>query len=126
MTNKFIKDVFFKPLARAVQKANVGLTTVLVSRETSMISDRTEDVVLVVTPDTFKLFDENDEFCYDSNPIFIRYEERYQTLSFNYMLDDEVMYYEVTDNISSLPNHTDLHNFLLVKLEEIANKLYGI
>ena len=57
-------------------------------------------MVLVVTPDTFKLFDENDNFVYDSNPIFIKYEEQVQTLSFNYMLNDEVIY-EVTDHISN-------------------------
>lgn len=120
MTNKFIKDVFFKPIARAVQKANVGLTTVLVSRETF------EDVVLVVTPDTFKLFDENDEFVYDSYPIFIRYEERNGTLSFNYMVTDEVIYYKVMDRVSTATDCTDLYTFLIMKLEEIVNTLYGI
>ena len=121
MNNKLIRDAFFKPMARAVQKANVGLTTVLVSRGTS-----TEDVVLVVTPDTFKLFDENDNFVYDSNPIFIRYEEQSQTLSFNYMLNDEVICDEVTDHISNNSNPNDLYNLLLLKLEEVANILYGI
>ena len=119
MTNKFIKDVIFKPLAKTVQKANVGLTTVLVSRETS-------DVVLVVTPDTFKLFDENDDFCYDSNPIFIRYEERSGTLSFNYMLNDEVIYFKVIDRVSSSMGNIDLYTFLILKLEETVNTLYGI
>ena len=122
---ELIVNFLLQPIKRNIEKANVGLTTLLVSRETNADLGIVEDVVLAISLDSSSIITETKELNYDSASVFIKYEEFFNSITISYQNQDG-LHFDFINDVSNSKDINALRNEVAKKIELIFNQEFGI
>ena len=116
-----IVNFLLQPIKRSIEKANVGLTTLLVSRETNADIGIVKDVVLAISLESSPFILETKELNYDSASVFIKYEEFFESITISYKNQDG-LHFDFINDVSNSKDINALRNEVAKKIELIFNQ----
>lgn len=126
MKNKVVKDVYFNPIQRLVEKANVGLTVVQGNGIVSKGLLPKGTIILAITTEPKEAIT-NDGFCnYETNSIFVEYVEYYSELAISYRHEGAFNLKMLEADVDQVKDTTASLYKVLHELERAVNKVFGI